>query len=214
MCVLVRKRGQLACLHGLCVRVCVRSPAVVYRARAYAGFHDGLFVGPRIPRALVRVLLCVCVRIFVVILRAGPCALLTPPLPSFWDAWCAADLARVCSSARAQSMAADPVAFTITSDQGAAVEVRVLVRWLGHTYRGLRSWALVGAPIESMLTAAGDAWGVRARGRRRGRVRVRRARGAGQSGERVFDGRKRGGGVRVAQWRRIGKWRMGAWQHP
>ena len=101
---------------------------------------------------------CVCVRIFVAIPRAGPCALLTPPLPSFWDAWCAADLARVCSSARAQSMAADPVAFTMTSDAGAAVEGRVLVRWVGRTSRYERPWALVGAPIESMLTAAGDAW--------------------------------------------------------
>ena len=58
----------------------------------------------------------------------------------------------------AQSMAADPVAFTMTSDQGAAVEGRVLVRGVGRTSRGNISWALVGAPIESMLTAAGDAW--------------------------------------------------------
>ena len=107
---------------------------------------------------MVRVHSCVCVRIFVAILRAGPCALLTPPLPSFWDAWCAADLARVCSSARAQSMAADPVAFTVTSDQGAAVEGRVLVRGVGATSRGRIPWALVGAPIESILTAAGEAW--------------------------------------------------------
>ena len=57
-------------------------------------------------------------------------------------------------------MAADPVAFTMTSDEGAAVEGRVLVRWVGRTSRGFPSypWALVGAPIESMLTAAGDAW--------------------------------------------------------
>ena len=55
-------------------------------------------------------------------------------------------------------MDADPMAFTMTSDQGAAVEGRVLVRWVGHTSRGNASWALVGAPIESMLTAAGDAW--------------------------------------------------------
>ena len=103
-------------------------------------------------------LLCVCVRIFVAILRAGPCALLKPALPSFWDAWCAADLARVCSSARAQSMAADPVAFTMTSAEGAVVEGRVLVRGVGWTSRGKIPWAIVGAPIESMLTAAGDAW--------------------------------------------------------
>ena len=55
-------------------------------------------------------------------------------------------------------MAADPVAFTMTSDQGAAVEGRVLVRWVGGTSRGSYPWALVGAPIESLLTAAGDAW--------------------------------------------------------
>ena len=58
----------------------------------------------------------------------------------------------------AQSMAADPVAFTMTSDEGAAVEGRVLVRGVGWTSRGGMSWALVGATIESMLTAAGDAW--------------------------------------------------------
>ena len=62
------------------------------------------------------------------------------------------------STACAQSMAADPVAFTMTSDQGAAVEGRVLVRGVGYTSRGGRPWALVGAPIESMLTTAGDAW--------------------------------------------------------
>ena len=60
--------------------------------------------------------------------------------------------------ARAQSMSADPVAFTMTSDVGAAVKGRVLVRGVGGTSRWLRPWALVGAPIESMLTAAGDAW--------------------------------------------------------
>ena len=58
----------------------------------------------------------------------------------------------------AQSMAADPVAFNMTSDEGAAVEGRVLVRWVGRTSRGSAPWALVGAPIESMLTAACDAW--------------------------------------------------------
>ena len=46
-----------------------------------------------------------------------------------------------------QGMAADPVAFTITSDAGAAVEGRVLVRGVGRTSRGGMSWALVGAPI-------------------------------------------------------------------
>ena len=55
-------------------------------------------------------------------------------------------------------MAADPVAFTMPSDQGAAVEGRVLVRWVGWTSRGRIPGALVCAPIESMLTAAGDAW--------------------------------------------------------
>jgi hypothetical protein len=55
-------------------------------------------------------------------------------------------------------MAADPVAFTMTSDEGAAVEGRVNVRWVGGTSRGSYPWALVGAPIESMLTAAGNAW--------------------------------------------------------
>ena len=50
------------------------------------------------------------------------------------------------------------MAFTVTSDQGAAVEGHVLVRWVGRTSRGVWPWALVGAPIESMLTAAGDAW--------------------------------------------------------
>ncbi len=48
--------------------------------------------------------------------------------------------------------------FIITSDHGAAVEGRVLVRGVGHTSRNEIPWALVGAPIESMLTAAGDAW--------------------------------------------------------
>ena len=62
------------------------------------------------------------------------------------------------SPACVQSMAADPVAFTMTSDRGAAVEGRVLVRGVGRTSRGYVPWALVGAPIESMLTAAGDAW--------------------------------------------------------
>ena len=50
------------------------------------------------------------------------------------------------------------MAFTMTSDQGAAVEGRVLVRYVSVTSRGFVPWALVGAPIESMLTAAGDAW--------------------------------------------------------
>ena len=63
---------------------------------------------------------------------------------------------RVCL--RVQSMAADPVAFTVTSDQGAAVEGRVLVRGVDLASRGDWPWALVGAPIESMLTAAGNAW--------------------------------------------------------
>jgi hypothetical protein len=62
------------------------------------------------------------------------------------------------SPACVQGMAADPVAFTMTSDEGAAVEGRVLVRWVGRTSRGRIPWAIVGAPIESMLTAAGDAW--------------------------------------------------------
>ena len=65
---------------------------------------------------------------------------------------------RVCVLPDAQSMAADPVAFTITSDQGAAVEGRVLVRGVGRTSLGGYPWALAGAPIESMVTAAGDAW--------------------------------------------------------
>jgi hypothetical protein len=55
-------------------------------------------------------------------------------------------------------MAADPMAFTLKSAQGADVEGRVLVRWVGRTSRGVWPWALVGAPVESMLTAAGDAW--------------------------------------------------------
>ena len=55
-------------------------------------------------------------------------------------------------------MAADPVAFTMTSDEGAVVEGRVLVRGVGATSRGRIPWALLGAPIESLLTAAGDAW--------------------------------------------------------
>ncbi len=50
------------------------------------------------------------------------------------------------------------MAFIFTSDRGAAVEGRVLVRGVGRTSRGEFAWALVGAPIESMLTAAGDAW--------------------------------------------------------
>ena len=50
------------------------------------------------------------------------------------------------------------MAFNITSDAGVAVEGRVLVRGVGGTSRGEFAWALVGAPIESMLTAAGDAW--------------------------------------------------------
>ena len=64
----------------------------------------------------------------------------------------------VCVLPRAQSMNADPMAFIITSDEGAAVEGRVIVLGVGWTSRGQRPWALVGAPIESMLTAAGDAW--------------------------------------------------------
>ena len=55
-------------------------------------------------------------------------------------------------------MAADPMAFTMTSDQGAAVEGRVLVRYVGLTSRYELPCALIGAPIVSMLTAAGDAW--------------------------------------------------------
>ena len=64
----------------------------------------------------------------------------------------------------AQSMDADLMAFTVTSDRGAAVEGRVLVRWVGYTSRGFPSWALVGAPIEFILTAAGDAWAEFVRG--------------------------------------------------
>ncbi len=56
--------------------------------------------------------------------------------------------------------------------------------------------------------------GVRARGRQRVGGRVRRARGAGQNCERVVDGRKRDGGVRDVHWRRVGQWRMRAWQNP
>ena len=63
----------------------------------------------------------------------------------------------VCVLPRLQSMDADPMAFTVTSDQGAAVEGRVLVRGVGYTSGGI-PWALVGAPIESMVTADGDAW--------------------------------------------------------
>jgi hypothetical protein len=63
-----------------------------------------------------------------------------------------------CVCVRAQVIAADPMAFTRTSDEGAAVEGRVLMRCVGATSRGRIPWALVGAPIESMLTAAGDAW--------------------------------------------------------
>jgi hypothetical protein len=68
--------------------------------------------------------------------------------------WCV----KADAHARAQSMAADPVAFTMISDAGAAVDGRVLVRRVGRTSRSYVPWALVGAPIESMLTAAGDAW--------------------------------------------------------
>ena len=63
-----------------------------------------------------------------------------------------------CVCVRAQSMADDPMAFTRTSDEGAAVGGRVLVRCVGATSLGRIPWALVGAPIESMITAAGDAW--------------------------------------------------------
>ena len=63
------------------------------------------------------------------------------------------------SRACVQSMATDPMEFTMTSYQGAAVEGRVIVRWVPCPSRcGMASWALVGAPIEPMLTAAGDAW--------------------------------------------------------
>ena len=62
------------------------------------------------------------------------------------------------STACVQGMAADSMAFTMTSGAGAAVEGRVLVRGVGDTSRGGWPWALVGATIESMLTAAGDAW--------------------------------------------------------
>ena len=55
-------------------------------------------------------------------------------------------------------MAANPMAFTLTSDEGAAVEGRVIVRGVGRTSHGARPWALVGAHIESTLTAAGNAW--------------------------------------------------------
>jgi hypothetical protein len=54
-------------------------------------------------------------------------------------------------------MAADPT-FTITSDQGLIVEGRALVRWVSDSLCENDPWALVGAPIESMITAAGDAW--------------------------------------------------------
>ena len=43
----------------------------------------------------------------------------------------------VCVLPRAQSMDADPMAFTVTSDQGAAVERRVLVRFVGFTSCGI-----------------------------------------------------------------------------
>jgi hypothetical protein len=50
------------------------------------------------------------------------------------------------------------LAFSMTSDAGAVVESRGLVRFVGCTSRSQIPWALVGAPIESMITAAGDAW--------------------------------------------------------
>jgi hypothetical protein len=64
---------------------------------------------------------------------------------------------RVCVLPRAQGMDADPMAFTVTSDRHAAVEGRVLVRYVGLISLAEIPWALVGAPIESMLTG-GDAW--------------------------------------------------------
>jgi hypothetical protein len=69
----------------------------------------------------------------------------------------AAPVAGACVRTRVQSMDTDPMAFTITSDTGAAVEGRVLVRWVGDTSWGNDPWALVGAP-KSMITASGDAW--------------------------------------------------------
>jgi hypothetical protein len=92
----------------------------------------------------VCVLVCVCASVYAHA-RAPTCLTLTP---------------RVCVLVlpRAQNMAADPMAFTVTSDQGAAVEGRVLVRYVGRTSDGYAPWALVGAPIDSILTATGDAW--------------------------------------------------------
>ena len=60
---------------------------------------------------------------------------------------------------RVQSNSADPMSFTGTSSQGAAVSVEGRVVWhVSYTPRGAWPWALVGATIESMITAAGDAW--------------------------------------------------------
>ena len=112
-------------------------------------------------------------------------------------------------------MAADPVAFTMTSDAGAAVEGRVLVRGVGRTSRGSAPWALVGAPIESMLSAAGDAWAefvlvdgygsvyvfVAPEGLDRAASALSTA-GSGTVAGSMYDVR-----------RAMGQWRMGAWQH-
>jgi len=104
-------------------------------------------------RILGRLCMSVCARVRARAWAALPrlCVMLFRP-PSRSHRAC------VCVLPGAQSMDADPMAFTVTSDRGAAVEGRVLVRGVGRTSRGRRSWALVGAPIDSMLTAAGDAW--------------------------------------------------------
>ena len=104
-------------------------------------------------RALGRLCISVCARV-----RARACV--GGPTSVVRDVLTLTLIPRVCVCVlpRVQIMDADPMVFIITSDRGAAVEGRVLVRGVGHTSRGKIPWALVGAPIESMLTAAGVAW--------------------------------------------------------
>ena len=85
-----------------------------------------------------------------------------------------------------QSVIADTMmAFTMTSDEGAAVVGRVLVRCVGYTSDGACPWALVGAFRVHAHRCRRRMGGVRARGSQRARSRVRRARGDGQHNERV-----------------------------
>jgi hypothetical protein len=156
VCLCVNGPSSPATTRCACVLVRVRSPTEVRRARANAGFHDGLFVGPRKPRerwfACTRV--CAYVNSWPFRGRAPVRCSRRRSLLLLCVVRCS-PRARVFLRARAEhGRRSGGVHHDIRRGRGRR-GARPRARRGPH---GARPWALVGAPIESMLTAAGDAW--------------------------------------------------------